>query len=680
MPPTCASNRDRLAATTQDLQSPANWQPKRREALPSEVVRAGATASGTRNPEGLVPSLDRVKRGAPLVYHVVIFATSYCRPRSDFFRKELKNTHLSPCNPGRRPTNWTRLECSERRGVANRHVIQFLSLFWSGSSLNKDEVERSRWLRTTNLRVPTLNCFSANTSSENAIEVTSRESCCHVEGGRGIVVIRSLASHHAEPGLIPGRVKPKFPQIKTWLTFVSPLVVASVTLRKSTEQGGTVATHWTRIRDESGSIPFRPSRFRFSMVFRDHSWRMQESIPSSSFFLYATCSVCNDLVVDETLNSSGNVEVRRGLNTILQASLERNDNKHLHLSECIQDVDFVHFTQRMGRCMDRHEHSAVVDEISEARRWFDKRMWTQQRQFDEMGTVCSSCNREFVPEEEDAEEENATFGHNAIHIIGGGHLLNCVVWPRAGTYGDIMVVYKCYIEMHFGKGTIVIFDGYPDTPTTKGEAHSLHYQKHVPFVLFNDSTYISHTQSDFLANSQYKRALIRALITHLRKASNELYQATADSDIQIICVALQHAADGKCVIVVGQDTDLLVLLTVLSTYDDICFLKPQIGNKRETVFNIARQQEIHQHTRDVLLVCHGMLGCDTLSAKAGEEFILAMYGASRYKTLDQHRLYVYNQQSVKGKLQANSDLATLPPTTAAASQHSLRVYHQVQQW
>ncbi|KAJ8897651.1 hypothetical protein PR048_003000 [Dryococelus australis] len=37
------------------------------------------------------------------------------------------------------------------------------------STYSKDEVDRSRWLRTTNLRVPTLNCFSANTSSGNVI-------------------------------------------------------------------------------------------------------------------------------------------------------------------------------------------------------------------------------------------------------------------------------------------------------------------------------------------------------------------------------------------------------------------------------------------------------------------------------------------------------------------------------
>ncbi|KAJ8871845.1 hypothetical protein PR048_028185 [Dryococelus australis] len=133
-------------------------------------------------------------------------------------------------------------------------------------------------------------------------------------------------------------------------------------------------------------------------------------------------------------------------------------------------------------------------------------------------------------------------------------------------------------------------------------------EKHIVFSTESKLlTYISHTQSDFLANSQNKRALIGALITHLCKVNIEVYQATADADVQIIRVALQYAADGKRIIVVGQDT------VILSTYDDIWFLKTQTGNKRENVFNIARKQEIHQHTRDVFLFCHGMSGCGTSS-------------------------------------------------------------------
>ncbi|KAJ8867215.1 hypothetical protein PR048_031010 [Dryococelus australis] len=221
----------------------------------------------------------------------------------------------------------------------------------------------------------------------------------------------------------------------------------------------------------------------------------------------------------------------------------------------------------------------------------------------------SSLVSVFVPEEE--EGENETFGHNAIHVIYGGHLLNCVVWSRPGTYGDVLNVYKCYIERHFGKETIVVFDGYPDTPTTKGEARSLRYRKPAPVVLFNDSTYISPTQSDSVAISQNKRALISVLITHLHNASIEIYQATADTDAQIIRVALQHTADGERIIVVGQDTDL--------------------------------QQEIHHHTRDVLLFRHGMSGCDPTSSifRKGKEKCLKLLEKEEL----QRKVTVFNEEN-----------------------------------
>ncbi|KAJ8897016.1 hypothetical protein PR048_002362 [Dryococelus australis] len=41
---------------------------------------------------------------------------------------------------------------------------------WPTGAYTKDEVERSRWLRTTNLRAPTLNYYSVNASSENGVE------------------------------------------------------------------------------------------------------------------------------------------------------------------------------------------------------------------------------------------------------------------------------------------------------------------------------------------------------------------------------------------------------------------------------------------------------------------------------------------------------------------------------
>ncbi|KAJ8883624.1 hypothetical protein PR048_015476 [Dryococelus australis] len=38
------------------------------------------------------------------------------------------------------------------------------------TALTKDEVDRSRWMRATSFRVPTLNCFSADTTSKNGVD------------------------------------------------------------------------------------------------------------------------------------------------------------------------------------------------------------------------------------------------------------------------------------------------------------------------------------------------------------------------------------------------------------------------------------------------------------------------------------------------------------------------------
>lgn len=62
-------------------------------------------------------------------------------------------------------------------------------------------------------------------------------------------------------------------------------------------------------------------------------------------------------------------------------------------------------------------------------------------------------------------------------------------------------------------------------------------------------------------------------------------------------------------------------------------------------------------------------------ANAGEKFILAHYGSKNKENIDLDK-YRY-QCFVKSVRKSNFNLA---PTSVAARQHSLRTYHQVQQW
>ena len=65
---------------------------------------------------------------------------------------------------------------------------------------------------------------------------------------------------------------------------------------------------------------------------------------------------------------------------------------------------------------------------------------------------------------------------------------------------------------------------------------------------------------------------------------------------------------------------------------------------------------------------------------AGEKFLLHLYGASDFTSLDAFRYYAYTRAIAKKSVKDSFNLATLPPTSAAAKQHILRNYLQVQQW
>ena len=67
-------------------------------------------------------------------------------------------------------------------------------------------------------------------------------------------------------------------------------------------------------------------------------------------------------------------------------------------------------------------------------------------------------------------------------------------------------------------------------------------------------------------------------------------------------------------------------------------------------------------------------------AAAGEAFLLSIYGEKPNGSLDKQRYFIYLRTIAEQTVHAKFDLATLPPTSAAARQHSYRSFHQVQQW
>ena len=67
-------------------------------------------------------------------------------------------------------------------------------------------------------------------------------------------------------------------------------------------------------------------------------------------------------------------------------------------------------------------------------------------------------------------------------------------------------------------------------------------------------------------------------------------------------------------------------------------------------------------------------------ASAGERFMLALYGADKFASLNKYINVAYKRGVARTSLSSSFQLSSIPPTSAAARQHSYRVYLQIQEW
>ena len=313
-----------------------------------------------------------------------------------------------------------------------------------------------------------------------------------------------------------------------------------------------------------------------------------------------------------------------------------------------------------------------------------------------------------------------TYPKDNMFIVDGGYLLRRVVWPQNGSYGDLYSTYVSYVQRHFGTTSYVIFDGYGDAQSTKTVEQNRRAKKlQAAEILFTDDMPITIRQDRFLTNGRNKSRLIEGLTVQMEQAGLRVKNADADADTLIVRTAIEQSHH-KVVVVVGTDSDLLILLTQLSQPDNcLYFFKPGSGTIPNKVYDIRRvQRNLPVGFCHNLFFLHAMTGCDTTSAlfrqgkkkafklllkrsdlskcvdvfndpsssecsvtSAGEEFLLALYGAPKTtSSLNKHRYHCFMKAVAKCPIHTKLQLASLPPTSAAAKEHSKRVYNQVQQW
>ena len=87
-------------------------------------------------------------------------------------------------------------------------------------------------------------------------------------------------------------------------------------------------------------------------------------------------------------------------------------------------------------------------------------------------------------------------------------------------------------------------------------------------------------QADCPGNPHNKQGLMKAASESLQAAGIDAKQAVSDSDILIVSTTLRHAAEAQPVVVIGTDTDLVMLVTRASSVSTAYQINP--GNSRVT--------------------------------------------------------------------------------------------------
>ncbi|KAJ8867077.1 hypothetical protein PR048_032939 [Dryococelus australis] len=185
-------------------------------------------------------------------------------------------------------------------------------------------------------------------------------------------------------------------------------------------------------------------------------------------------------------------------------------------------------------------------------------------------------------------------------------------------------------------------------------------------------------------------------IVYVMKTQNDLKHYLSDADTLIVKRALELVSVGNNVTVVASVTDIAVMLLARATDDiELRVLSPGTDTKCDKVYNVRGIQEKIWESKDSVLFCRAVTGCDTTSASLGKGKkkawkILQRPGMRNVTKVFNNpesmkeevcaageKVIQYTRSIAKQPVAAAFELATLPPS-AACAEHSLLTYYQ--QW
>ena len=262
----------------------------------------------------------------------------------------------------------------------------------------------------------------------------------------------------------------------------------------------------------------------------------------------------------------------------------------------------------------------------------------------------------------------------------------------------------------------IVFDGYNDDPTSKDATHPRRTGDCVGVTVhFASGMMIKSKKDAFLNNKANKQRFIHYRSDNLERAGCSVDHAKYDADVLIVLTAVASVRHKETVLI-GNDTDLLVLLLHLAEMDaHEVFLKsePKKSAQQNKIWCVRQyKQLLGPDVCDHILFIHAIFGCDVTSrlfglgkglavkriksdfqfcqqdkvfnqigqAKediivAGERALVLLYGGAKEEGLDVLRYRRFCDKISKGT--SHVEPRTLPPTSAAAMYHILQVYYHM---
>ena len=139
-----------------------------------------------------------------------------------------------------------------------------------------------------------------------------------------------------------------------------------------------------------------------------------------------------------------------------------------------------------------------------------------------------------------------------------GYIWRCVQWMH------------CICKQSFWPACYERFYGYDNPDSTKRSEQDRRVVGNIcPSIVFNDVTSLSkHNKKEFLNNRENKKNFIKILLSTPQEAGAKFLQSVGDADHLIAFTALATAnTTGHPVVLVGNDTDLLVILVSEASED-----------------------------------------------------------------------------------------------------------------